>query len=63
MMNASEELNDKYIQLKPKYADTLIVTPRTNVNATEFDLSMEQKIELIDIGRCAIKHELANRGL
>lgn len=54
-MNASEHLIMKYIQLKEKYSKVIMLYPQTTVSTTEFDLTIEQKIKLVDAGRDAVK--------
>jgi len=55
MMNASEELILKYIQLKEKYSKTIVIIPKSDVGATDFHIDMIKKTELVDIGRQAVR--------
>lgn len=54
-MNASEDLINKYVQHTAKYNKTIVVSPKSTVGATDFEISMEKKLELIDLGRKLIR--------
>lgn len=55
MMNSSEKLIIKYIKLKNKYKNVILLTPKAKVGTTEFDLSTKKKLDLVNAGIKAVR--------
>lgn len=57
-MNSSEKIILHYIKVKDKYKKVIMLYPETDVETTQFDLSIEKKTELVDSGRREVKKYL-----